>query len=215
MAYTTLEAVKRILKIPSNVTTDDVLIQELIDEATDIIDKYCDRTFEASTDTVRRFDAVRYREYANAMQIEYYQYFDYYDQRVLWLGKYDLAQITSIVNGDGTTVASSEYVTLPINAIEDERPIFAIRLKFDSDVVWTWNDSPDAAIAITGRWAYSVTCPTSISFATKRMAQYLYKQKDTSADLDRTVLTSDGIIMPNAIPKDVQAYLAPYTRLVI
>jgi hypothetical protein len=215
MAYVTLEALKRYLKIATGVTVDDTLLTELIADATSIINAYTDRVFEASVDTVRRFDAVRYREYADRMQIEYYQYFDYYDQRVLWLGKYDLAQITSIVNGDGTTVASTEYVTLPINAIADGRPIYGIRLKLDSDIVWTWNDSPDAAIVVTGRWAYSVTCPGAISFATKRLAQYLYKQKDTSAELDRTIYTADGMVVPNSLPADVVQYLEPYKRLVI
>jgi hypothetical protein len=88
-------------------------------------------------------------------------------------------------------------------------------LKLDSDIVWTWNDSPDAAIVVTGRWAYSVTCPGAISFATKRLAQYLYKQKDTSAELDRTIYTADGMVVPNSLPADVVQYLEPYKRLVI
>ena len=76
MAYVTLEALKRYLKIPSNVTTDDTLLTELIADATNIINAYTDRVFEVPADTVRKFDAVRYREYADRMQIEYYQYFD-------------------------------------------------------------------------------------------------------------------------------------------
>jgi hypothetical protein len=215
MAYTTLAKVKGYLKIPSGETSDDALLTDFVAQAQSVIESMTERKFEASSDTTRKFDAVRYQDYVDITQVAYNRYYDYYDQRVLWFNRYDCCQITTVTNGDNTVVDSSKYVTLPINAVANGNPFFAIRLKMNSSVVWTWDDSPDAAISVTGRWAYSITAPTDIAYATMVLAAEMYRKKDNSIDANRTIVTRDGIISKVSFPEDVMAIIDQYRRLVI
>lgn len=215
MAYTTLAKVKRYLKIPSAETSDDDLLTDFVTQAQSVIESMTERKFEAPSDTTRKFDAVRYQDYVDITQVAYNRYYDYYDQRVLWFNRYDCCQITTVTNGDGTVVDSSKYVTLPINAVANGDPFFAIRLKMSSDIVWTWNNSPDAAILITGRWAYSITPSQDIVYATTVLAAEMYRKKDNSIDANRTIVTRDGIISKVSFPEDVMAIVDQYRRLVI
>jgi hypothetical protein len=215
MAYTTLAKVKGYLKIPSGEVSDDALLTDFATQAQSVIESMTERKFEASSDTTRKFDAVRYQDYVDITQVAYNRYYDYYDQRVLWFNRYDCCQITTVTNGDNTVVDSSKYVTLPINAVANGNPFFAIRLKMNSSVVWTWDDSPDAAISVTGRWAYSITAPTDIAYATMVLAAEMYRKKDNSIDANRTIVTRDGIISKVSFPEDVMAIIDQYRRLVI
>ncbi|GIV82782.1 MAG: hypothetical protein KatS3mg051_2136 [Anaerolineae bacterium] len=190
MAYATLAELKAYLGITG--TTDDMLLTDLLVRSQAIIDAATQRTFEATADSTRYLDAV-----------------EDVDGRVLWLDRVgDLAQITSITNGDGSSVASSEYVTEPRN----QAPYYAIQLKASSSVAWTYSDSPENAIAITGRWAYSVTPPDDIVHACIRLAAYLYRQKDNATDLDRPVIAGNVTLLPAQLPADIQSLLAPYRR---
>ena len=80
MAYATIQAAKDYLGITT--TTDDSLIGGFISSAQAWIDRHCHRTFEATADTERTFDAL---------------YDVIGDSLVLDPG---LASITSITNGD-------------------------------------------------------------------------------------------------------------------
>lgn len=190
MAYATTADVKAYLNIGT--TTDDALLAALIARAQALVDGFCERTFEASADTTRSFDAV-----ADV------------DGRRLYLDA-DLCSIHSVTNGDGTTVASTHYVTEPRNAT----PYYAITLKGSSGVAWTYDDDPENAIAVSGKWAYSSTPPADISQATVRLTAWLYRQRDNSADIDRALIAGDVTILPLRLPQDVQAMLARYKRLV-
>src|SRR5690349_17558122 len=112
MAYTDYTA----LKLYANITNsqDDTLLTALIARAQGIIDGYTGRTFEASADTTRYFDAVRD-----------------VDGQTLWLDK-ELAAITTITNGDSQVVATTQYTAEPRNA----SPKYAIRLLPLAGVVW-------------------------------------------------------------------------------
>jgi hypothetical protein len=121
----------------------------------------------------------------------------------------DLCQITTVTNGDGTTVAASAYVTNPRN----ETPWYGLRFKLNSGLYWTFDADPENAISIAGRWAYSVTAPSDIVQATVRMAAYLYRQKDTGT-FDVTAIPGAGVIeVPQGMPRDVAKTLEPYRRL--
>lgn len=213
MPYATLAQLKRRLGIGALETTDDDILSELLEEAQDIIDSNTERVFEASADTMRRFDAAQYYDYLYSMNRMYtsYSYDNYYDGRVLWFDKYDICQITQIRNGDGTIVSPSDYVTLPL----DIKPYYGVRLKLDANVVWTWDNSPDAAIEVTGRWAYSITAPRAIRNATLRLALYMYRQKDNSFSLDQPIVSSNALIQMNSLPDDVMRVINAYKRVVV
>lgn len=175
--------------------SDDALLDSLIARAQAIIDAFCHRTFEASTTPVARtFDAI-----------------DDVDGDILYLDT-DLYSITSITNGDGTTVVSSQYVTEPRRS----PPYYAIKIRSDASVSWTYSTYHEGAISISGRWAYSASAPSDIKQACVRLTTWLYRQKDTTADVDRPLLAGDGtIVMPQSLPNDILAMIAPYRRRVI
>ena len=82
----------------------------------------------------------------------------------------------------------------------------------NEDYTWEFDDSDDE-ISIAGTWGYSATPPADIAHACVRLAAFLYRQKDTSADIDRPLMTGDGVtIMPSAIPQDVKSILDNYRR---
>lgn len=196
MAYATVDEIKAYLKIDS--ADDDALLGTLLERATAIIESslWCDRKFEARTDSTRYFDAR-----ADV------------DGRTLYLDE-DLCQITSITNGDGDVLAAAEYTTIPKN----NTPYYAIRLLASSSLSWETNTNgdPENAITIVGRWSYSLTPPAAIKYATLRLATWLYRQKDTAAEFDRPFLAAGGVtIMPSAFPQDIQELVRGMRRMVL
>ena len=191
MAYCGVDELKEYLGVTG--TADDAMLLTLLSAAQRTIDSYCARTFEATADTVRTFDSQR--------DVDGY---------TLTVDS-DLCAITSIVNGDGTTISNSHYVTEPRN----ETPYHAIRLKASAGKAWTATVAGDSenAITVTGKWAYSETAPIDIVHVCKRLAAYIYRQKDNAGDLDRAVIAGNSTILPAQIPSDIRLMLAPYKRL--
>lgn len=192
--YTTL---REYLNIAAD--SDDGLLVNVIMQAQSIIETVCKRRFEASSDTTRYFDA----------EVDVVEGQGYGGRRVLKLDD-DLYSVTSITNGDGTTVTAGQYVFNPRNF----RPYYEIELKASSTIAWTYSTTPENAIAVTGRWAYSLTPPDDIKWATVRLAAWLYRQRDTSSgDIDRPMLSNSGIVlMPSSLPSDVSKLLERYYR---
>lgn len=193
--YISLADFKRDIGAPALGTTKDAQLTDFIERAQDMIERHCRRKFEAAANTTRTIldeRAIRGRE--------------------LWLDQ-DLATINTITNGDGTVIASGNYVVIPTNAIVDSRPIEAIKLKASSSAGWTLGD--DVGIVISGKWAYSLTPPESIVQATFRLAHYFFQQKDNAADIDRPVYISAGgstTVLPPKLPDDLKKLLAPFVR---
>lgn len=175
---------------------DDDLLTTIIARAQALIEspQLTDRLFEAAADTTRYFDARRA-----------------VTGRMLWLDT-DLCAITSITNGDADVLVATEYTTVPKNTT----PYYAIRLLGSSGLSWTYDDDPEDAIVIVGRWSYSTTAGTDVVQATLRLAAWLYRQRDTSADLDRPLLTDSGVtILPSAVPNDVAEWAISKRRQVL
>lgn len=186
--YTTTAAVKTYLGISG--AGDDTLLGTLIEAAKAIIDAYTGHTFEASADTTHYADAL-----ADV------------DGRTLRL-PCDFAAITSITNGDGVAVAAGSYVTEP----RASTPYYAVTLKGSSTTTWTYTTDPENAITIIGKAAYSTSAPYDIAQAAKRLASWLYRQKDAQV-FDVTAELGAGILtIPQGMPKDVLRFLAPYRR---
>lgn len=185
MPYTTAAAVKTYLGITSS--TDDALLTSLIERAQASIDRYTHRTFEAASDTTKRFDA----EYDVS---ESYTRLDWTPYGL------DLCQITSVVNGDGTTISASSYVTEPRN----ETPYFALKLKVSSGLYFMYDnlDDHENAIQITGRWAYSITAPAEIVSVCIEMVALMYKRRDSNSDINRPVIAGNATILPAGLSRE-------------
>jgi hypothetical protein len=176
-------------------TSRDGLILDTILSAQQHVDTFTRRTFEAIEDTTRYIDAEA----------------PHVDGRFLHLREVgDLCAITEVVNGDGVLVASADYVTMPRHAA----PFYALRLKQNSNVFWTYSTTPEDAIAITGRWAYSVTANQDIKQAMLVLVNFYYTQRDTGT-FDAVAYPESGILnIPQGIAQTVEAILKPYRRLI-
>ncbi len=193
--YITLAQLKQYQGIPLDDTDSDALLTQFIVNAQKMVDNHCHRKFEAATNTTRYFQearAIRGNE--------------------LWLDR-DLAAINTVTNGDGTVVAANQYRVIPPNAISDGIPIEAIKLKPSAGINWDLGD--EDGIAISGKWAYSVSAPDDVVQAMWRLAGYFFGQKDNASDIDKPILISaegNTSILPRQLPKDLKVLLAPYVR---
>src|SRR5688572_14878595 len=156
--YTSVAAVKTYLHITG--TSDDSLLADLVKRASRLIDDHCGRWFDARTET-RYYDALG----------------SHMTGRLLLLDA-DLLSVTSVVNGDGATIPSSEYILRPVNW----PPYFGIALKHASNTRWTYTTSPENAIAVTGSWGFSTIIPEPVVHAAIRLATWLYRQRDTGGE---------------------------------
>jgi len=131
--YLTLAEYKREADVDDSVdsdATDDLVIEDLIEEASRFIDAETGRTFYPRVET----------RYHNAQ-----------DERELWLDD-DLLEVISITNGDDTTIASTEYNLVPRN----DTPHYAITIKQSSNETWDLDSSGNSeyVIDVAGFWGY-------------------------------------------------------------
>jgi hypothetical protein len=258
-SYCSLTDLKSYLNITT--TTDDVLLQLMLDSATNRIDEKCGRVFAAYADETRVFDIDQVKD--GELQLDA-----------------DLSYITSVTNGDTANIVASIYKN-PRN----KTPYYSLGIKSNASASWVVGDSEQESISIVGRWAYmqlanitaisrsagnvvnatvnapkvsvgmtvyvlgvadtgfngafTVTAntgstltwaqsggadtdttgtllytPTEIVHACRRLAAWLYRQKDTQqGDIDRPLLAGDGtVIMPTTLPADVEILLHPYVK---
>lgn len=189
--YTTLANVRTALKIQSSNTDEDAFLTTLITRASRAIDKEVNRWFVGETQT-RKFDAV-----------------EDVDGNTLLLDA-DLVSITSITNGDGNTIPSTNYTLLPTN----HTPKYAVKIKGSSSTAWTWQDDPEEAIEIAGSWGYSAGTPDDIQQACIRIVVWNFKQRDVPF---LEVGLPEGGFSPVSvtIPNDIKNLLSPYIRKAI
>lgn len=192
VSYITLEQLKNYVGVED--ATDDVLLWEFILASQKQIDISANRTFAVGSDTTRTMDAIADVEGA-----------------LLWLDG-DLCSITSITNGDGTTVTASEYVTEPRRAT----PYYGIRLLSSSGVGWTYSTDHEDAISVTGKWGYSETPPADKVELCLELAAWLYRLKDNrGGDQDRAVIAGNATILPASMPQSIRHGLVQRAKLTI
>jgi len=190
MAYATTAQVKTYLGL--TVSTDDTLLGTLLLSAQAMIERAAGRLFEADTATVRYFTLADLDR----------------DSGVLWLNG-DLCTLTGVTNGDGTTVATGDVQTLPINTT----PWYGLRIN-PAVAVFTSGQNTADRIAITGKWAYSASAPADIAQATIRLTAFLYRMRENGGDGDRTILTGNATLAPVTMPHDVVTIVKTYAQAV-
>ena len=191
MAYTTTAKVKTYMGVSSS--SDDTLIGDLVDAATSFIDAFTHRSFAVSSTSTKKFDAVANVDGRN----------------LLFSDGLEAAAITSVTNGDSTSLSvNTDYVYLPRNSA----PYYGLRMLSSSSNSWEYdsNGNPENAISIVANWGYSTSAPDDIKQACIRLSAFLYRQRETNADIDRPLLVEGSVVLPSALPKDVERMLQPY-----
>lgn len=119
------------LAAPEQDAADDAVILRILEATSRYIDSATRRQFTPTIAT-KSYDAPEGRE--------------------MWLGE-DLLAATTITNGDGDAIASTEYVLHPSNSY----PKYAIKLRDSSSETWEEDDdaSAEQVIDILGVWGYN------------------------------------------------------------
>lgn len=196
MSYITAADLRQYIGAVS--TSDDTQLGFAAARAQQMIDTYCNRTFEAPADTTR---------YYNALDLRYGGDVDAFSNELRL--DVDLCQLTTVTNGNGEIIPNNFLVQLPTNFI----PKYSIKIMMNTSYVWTYTGTPDMAISVLGRFAYSITAPADIVAACLALGKYIYKARTSTIETDRAVLSSDGIILPGKnIPDAITAQIEPYRR---
>jgi len=200
MVYIPYERLKRYLGSQSDEAVDDDLLQEFLTFAEGYIDQETHRHFEAVTKT-RRYHVGTPASWGDRLISA--ETID--NPRELILDD-DLLTITSLQDQQGArTFAASDYVLLPTN----ETPKYAILL---IDDVWRYVNTPLEAVIVTGTWGWSATAPQDIRMATRRLAAFLYRQKDSQV-FDTTAMFEGGVLsIPQGVPRIVQLIIDRYRK---
>lgn len=117
--------------------------------------------------------------------------------------------VTATVNAPKLSVGMSVFVV----GVADStfNGTFTVTANTGSSVTWAQTAGDD-----TDTTGVLLFTPTDIVTACRRLAAWMYRQKDTQqGDSDRPLLAGDGtVIMPTTLPQDVEKMLLPYTRFI-
>lgn len=202
MAYITTAQLKSYLGI--TVSTDDTELGYIPDRVTAAIDSYCHRHFEPESDHGPAASHTHY--FTPMLETQGGDLLDWYTLNL----NHDLAELTSITNGDGTAIAAGDVVLLPLNV----KPISFIRIKSASGKFWTWNGSPEGAVAVAGKWSYSLDVPYDIHRAALVWSEHMYRLRTGSAptSTDVTISADGSAFVSSGMPRFVAQLLRPYIR---
>lgn len=192
--YATLAQFKSLKSVTSTDTADDTLIEELITRASRVIDAITGKWFYAET-TTRYFHIPAGRE----LQLDA-----------------PLIAVTTLTNGDGTTIAATEYALLPRNA-----PChYTLKLHERSTTTWQVATLDDFPISIAGTWGYVSRSATTAEsariilateFAALQIALNWYMERKGNAQGQVQITAAGVVITPyGAIPKAAYDAIAQY-----
>jgi len=187
--YATLAQFQQRAAIDDLAPVDDAVIERLIEAASRYIDRYTGRTFYARSQT-RHYDMP---------------------YGLMLLLDDDLLTITTLTNGDGATIASTEYVLKPYN----DPPYYAIDL-VGSTAGWQPNNNGvRRAISVAGTWGYSSSAPTDITEACLQIAWHYYQRRFGENVSGIATVTAAGVIIaPEDIPNTAAALIKSYRKVI-
>jgi len=190
MAYIELEDLKGYLDI--SITEDNPLIQEAIKAAQKFIEDQTHRVFEATT-------ATKYYDRAAL---------DDHNSTILHLDD-DCLTVTELLNGDAdaTEITSDYYWLLHRNL---GPPYRAIQLTTNDGYYWQWG--VDCWVEVTGTWGYTATPDSSIKEATKVLASFYYRAKDSQIFKTTAIPEAGVITIPQGVPTRIKNILESHTK---
>lgn len=187
--YCTAAQVKAAGRLDITTNSYDAQLAELVTAASRWIDRYCtdgiDNAFAQGTDVTRYYGP-------EAVQGE-----------ILHLDA-PLLTVTTLTNGDATTISSTYYRLWPRNTGHK------LQIRLLSTAGWAF--AADGEISIAGKWglALSGSTPAPVTEACAMLSAWMFKRyqaalADATANLD-----IGQLIYGEAMPKQVVALLTPY-----
>lgn len=191
MTYPTDADVKTFLGITGS--GEDALVGWLLEAAIQFVESYCGHTFVA--DELQTVEVVP--EYPNLLD----------GRRVLLIRDTEFMAVTSVKNGDGVTLAASDYKLLPRSG----PPYHKIELR--PGLVWWRGSDGLGVVEIGGTTGTSTGCPADVFLAIIQIAAYEYRARQTGAGGAVTTATRQGMIIPpQSLAPHIMEKLNPYRR---
>lgn len=197
-SYAELDEFLALPELESQQAVDDMFIERLLERCSRELDGDTGHWFY-SHQQVRRFDTPKGR----CLELDA-----------------PLLDVTTITNGDDTTVAATEYNLYPLNGANKVE----IRLKQSSSTLWQYTSGGDTegVISVSGTWGYvdrTATDPESMMVvsntksAVLMLALALYKKRyGVGTDGVATVTGSGVVIMPRDKSREYWAIVEIYRR---
>ena len=182
-------------------SADDAFINRALNAAQTALDTFLRRVVYANSDTTKYFDSTG----------------DSVDGLDLYvMDKGDLCSITTVTNGDATTVTSGQYTTYPKTLTELSPTYQRLRLLPSSGISWTYSTDSENAVSIAGKWgmwATAATVPDAFKVSVMELAAHSMESRKSQV-FDTVAIPDAGVItVPTGFPATVRARLAPWRRL--
>ena len=187
--YATLAELKARADIDISDAEIDSLLEGWVEAASRTMDGETQRTFYARSET---------------------HYFDIPEGRELRLDD-DLLTITSLTNGNGVAIASTDYLTVPKN----RAPYYAIKLTENASVGWAADSksNTEAVIALAGTWGRTSTAPADVEEACLQIAHSCLKRRYAENLSSISTVTAAGVVItPQDIPSFAWRVINRYRR---
>lgn len=175
--YCTIGEVRDFGKFKATETTHDELLEDLIDRVSALFDLDCGRVIVPSADTTHYFteDDIADCEMDGGIKPGDLILHD------------TLVSITSLTNGDGTSISGSNYFLLPRSY---ERKSY-IRIKDASTV--NWDFTTDGYITVVGKFGYTATVPDDVRQAAIETVLFnFHRAGDALKVTDKPQVSMDG-----------------------
>ena len=176
--YCTLANVREFGKFAASDTAHNTLIENLIDRVSALFDLDCGRVIVPNADSTHYFtlDDIADCDMEGGIKTGDLVLDD------------TLLSVTTLTNGNGDSIASSEYFLMPRSY---ERKSF-IRIKEASTVAWDFDT--DGFIAVAGRWGYTASVPEDIRQAAIETVLYnFHRAGEAMKVVDRPQTSLDGV----------------------
>lgn len=189
--YTTLSAVKAILRITDSV--DDTLLETCIEAASRQIDTHCERVFTSGTAT-----RIYTPNDSYTVQID------------------DLITLTSIKtssDADGsfdTTWTSTDYQLEPLNQIAGGAYSPYTSIRAVGDYLFPVAGQ-EATVQVIGNFGYGTAVPTDVKQACNLLSIRQFKRYDSP--LGVAGFGEIGVVRVSRVDPDIESLLAPYRKL--
>lgn len=188
--YPKFQDVKHYLGIDNS--QQDALLVATLKRAIATFENMCGRVFIPSNE-VRYFDS-RSEEVIT--------------ERRMFIRSSDLMAITEL-KIDGVVIPSTDYFLVGV------QPHHTLKIKDISPYSFNdYSNSTEQNIKITGTWGYEVEVPEDVFGAIVRLTAWLYQQKDNAMELDRPIAISNAMVLPLALPSDVEAIAKFYKKVI-
>lgn len=184
--YTTLANIRALRALEPTDTASDAIIERAVEQASRVIDNVTQKTFYARTET------------------HYYEP-ESIDGRTLTILDDYLLTITTLTDGAGNVIPSTEYRLYPLN----KSPKWQIVLNADS--TYNWNCADGDVVTVAGTWAFVATAPMDIQGVCEDLVLRALNARYGMPQGDVTVTGAGVILTPKMLTADNMRVLSAYT----